>query len=180
MFFLAYGSFVFAAPNDVLRAELSSRQCVKGFTEWGPGATQNKKKPLKSNRWQALTCSGLHCESSILLTQHRQFSWLQPHTPNLSSQQENARWWRGFTASPFWLPSKPRRRCRTEWRDHTDLSGIHPWLCSLTSVGEWVFLRLLSSPCFPTILCCKDYCYKFTICYHVGLKLMRPSAHLEF
>lgn len=45
-----------------------------------------------------------------------------------------------------WLQARPRvdyergLPSRLERRHHTDLSGVHPRLRSLASVGEWVFL----------------------------------------
>lgn len=44
------------------------------------------------------------------------------------------------------MAAEPAERCA-----HSGLTGVRPWLPSLLSVGEWVFLRLFSSLTFPTI-----------------------------
>lgn len=139
-FFFSLWQFCFAAPNDVLHAELSSKQCVNGFTEWGPGATQNKKKPLKSDRWQALTCSGLHYVSSILLTQHRQWDGCTLALLTPTSHTES-RFPIGECEMAVWLHSEPllaslkAKTSLQNWVKRSHRPQWHPSVALLPDLG---------------------------------------------
>lgn len=72
------------------------------------------------------------------------------------SQGASPRFYCGYTQASYGPRTDRNLRVETaagpaERCDHTDLRGVRPWLPSLLSVGEWVFLRLFSSLTFPTI-----------------------------